>query len=138
MTRTRALVNNLLMSNLQWKSNLDNKSRTIEIVLLNTKWKDCKSRKNLCKKNFTYTKNFYVHEITAVNSSKIYILKNAKETCKPNNRDLNRDWIIRKCICIFFFCHNKIQPLTNYKAIKNESNKTRQHRTQNFHKTYTA
>ena len=43
MTRTKALVNNLLMSNLQQKSNLDYKSYTIEIVILNTKWKDCKS-----------------------------------------------------------------------------------------------
>ena len=34
---------------------------------------------------------FYVHEIAAVNLSKIYSLKNAKKTCKPNNRDLNRD-----------------------------------------------
>ena len=34
---------------------------------------------------------FYVREIAAVNLSKIYFLKNAKETCKPNNRDLNRD-----------------------------------------------
>ena len=24
---------------------------------------------------------------------KIYFLKNAKKKCKPNNRDLNRDWI---------------------------------------------
>ena len=24
---------------------------------------------------------------------KIYILENAKKTCKPNIRDLNRDWI---------------------------------------------
>ena len=24
---------------------------------------------------------------------KICFLKNAKKTCKPNNRDLNRDWI---------------------------------------------
>ena len=24
---------------------------------------------------------------------KIYFLKNAKKTCKPNNRDLNHDWI---------------------------------------------
>ena len=31
---------------------------------------------------------FYVREIAAVNLSKIYFLKNAKETCKPNNRDL--------------------------------------------------
>ena len=29
----------------------------------------------------------------------------------------------------FFFYHNKIHPLTNYKAIKNKSNKTRQQRT---------
>ena len=41
--------------------------------------------------NFTYTKKFHVNEIAAVNLSKIYFLKNAKETCKPNNRDLNRD-----------------------------------------------
>ena len=33
---------------------------------------------------------FYVHEIAAVNLSKIYFPKNAKKTCKPNNRDLNR------------------------------------------------
>ena len=38
-------------------------------------------------------KTVYVHEIAAVNLSKIYFLKNAKKTCKPNNRDLNRDWI---------------------------------------------
>ena len=37
---------------------------------------------------------FYVHEIAAVNLSKIYSLKNVKKTCKPNNRDLNRDWTI--------------------------------------------
>ena len=37
---------------------------------------------------------FYVHEIAAVDLSKIYFLKNTKKTCKPNNRDLNRDWII--------------------------------------------
>ena len=36
---------------------------------------------------------FYVHEIAAVDLSKIYLLKNAMKTCKPNNRDLNRDWI---------------------------------------------
>ena len=36
---------------------------------------------------------FYVPEIAAVNLSKIYFLKNAKETCKPNNRHLNRDGI---------------------------------------------
>ena len=36
---------------------------------------------------------FYVHEIAVVNLSKIYFLKNAKKTCKPNNQELNRDWI---------------------------------------------
>ena len=36
---------------------------------------------------------FHVHEIAAVNLSKIYFLKNAKKTCKSNNHDLNRDWI---------------------------------------------
>ena len=39
----------------------------------------------------TVVKKFYVHEIAAVNLSKIYFLKNAKKTCKPNNCDLNRD-----------------------------------------------
>ena len=53
-------------------------------------WKDRKWCKNLGTKNFTDTKKLYVHEIAAVNLSKVYFLKNAKETCKPNNRD----WII--------------------------------------------
>ena len=35
---------------------------------------------------------FYVHGIAAVNLSKIYFLKNAMKTCKPNNRDLIPDW----------------------------------------------
>ena len=35
---------------------------------------------------------FYVHETAAVDLSKIYFLKNAKKTCKSNNRDLNRNW----------------------------------------------
>ena len=30
--------------------------------------------------------------MATVNLSKIYFLKNAKKTCKLNNRDLNRDW----------------------------------------------
>ena len=37
-------------------------------------------------------KIFYFHQIAAVDLSKIYFLKNAKKTCKPNNRDLNHDW----------------------------------------------
>ena len=40
-------------------------------------------------KNFMYTKKFYVHKIAAINLSKIYFLKNAKKTYKPNNHDLN-------------------------------------------------
>ena len=36
-------------------------------------------------------RKFYVQEIAALNLSKIYFLKNAKKTSKPNNRDLNRD-----------------------------------------------
>ena len=36
-------------------------------------------------------KRFYLPESAAVNLSKIYFLKNAKKTCKPNNRDLNHD-----------------------------------------------
>ena len=36
-------------------------------------------------------KKFYVHEIAAVNLSKLYFVKSAKKTYKPNNRDLNRD-----------------------------------------------
>ena len=31
---------------------------------------------------------FYVHEIAAVDLSKIYFLKNAMKTSKPNDRDL--------------------------------------------------
>ena len=42
-------------------------------------------------KKFITQKKRYVHEITAVNLSKIYFLKNANKTCKRNNRDLNRD-----------------------------------------------
>ena len=67
------------------------KLHIFEIVILNTKWKDRISRKDLCTKNFTNTKKFYVDEI-AVNLSKIYFLKNAKKTWKPNNHDLKRDW----------------------------------------------
>ena len=44
-------------------------------------------------------KKFYVHEFAAVNLSKIYFLQNAKETCEPNNRDLNHDWITKSLNC---------------------------------------
>ena len=51
------------------------------------------SQKLLCGKFHVHEKKNYMHEIAAVNLSKIYFLKNAKKTCKPNNGDLNRDWI---------------------------------------------
>ena len=62
------------------KEQLEHKLRIFETVILNTKWKDCISRKKLQKKNLTYTKRFHVHDIAAVNLSKIYFLKNAKKT----------------------------------------------------------
>ena len=55
--------------------------------------KTCVLKILLTQNNFTSTKKFYVLEIAAVDLSKIYFLKNAKKTCEPNNRDLNRDWI---------------------------------------------
>ena len=36
-------------------------------------------------------KKFYVLEIAAVNLSKMYFLKKAKKTCKPNNHVLKYD-----------------------------------------------
>ena len=47
--------------------------------------------RNILYKKFYVRKKFYMHEIAAVNLSKIYFLKNAKKTCKPSNHDLNRD-----------------------------------------------
>ena len=47
--------------------------------------------KSCVRKILRTRKNFYVREIAAVDLSKIYVLKNAMKTCKPNNRDLNRD-----------------------------------------------
>ena len=79
------------MSKFSWKNNLEYTLRIFEIVILNTTWKEYNSCKNFCTKNFTCTKKFYVHEIAAVNLSKIYFLKNAKKTRKPNNFDLNHD-----------------------------------------------
>ena len=51
-------------------------------------------QKLVYKKFYLTRKKFYVHKIATVNLSKIYFPKNAKKTCKPNNRDLNRDWAI--------------------------------------------
>ena len=78
--------------------NLTHKLRIFDIVILNTKCKDCKSRKNLCTKNFTYTNKFYVHEIAAVNLSKTYFLKDTTKIFKSNNRNLNRDWMTKSVI----------------------------------------
>ena len=57
-----------------------------KIVLLNTKLRLQITQKVMYEK-------VYVHEITAVNLSEIYFLKNAKKTCISNNRDLNLDWL---------------------------------------------
>ena len=40
-------------------------------------------------KNFVHMEKFYVHEVAAVNLSKIYFLKNTKKTCKPNKCNLH-------------------------------------------------
>ena len=82
------------MSKFCWKINLEHKLSIFEIVILNTKMKILPIPQKLVSKKITYSKKFYAHEIAAVNLSKIYFLENAKKTCKPNNRDLNRDWKI--------------------------------------------
>ena len=69
-------------------------------------------------------KKFYVHDITAINLSKIYFLKKVKKTCKPNNRDLNRDWT-RSCVWQFcckvkFMCILKVYKY--FVALKRENN----------------
>ena len=90
------------MSKFWWKTNLKHKLRIFEIVILDTKWEDCKFPKNLCTKNFTYTKQFYIQEIATLHLSKIYFLKNTKKTCKSNNRDLNHDWKMKTGIITDF------------------------------------
>ena len=62
-----------------------------EIVILKTMKRLQIPQKIVYEKFYVHGKKFYVHKIAAVNLSKIYFLKNAKKTCKPNNRDLNRD-----------------------------------------------
>ena len=51
---------------------------------------ECKMKRLQIPQKLVYEK-FYVHEISAVNLSKIYFLKNPEKTCKPSNRDLNCD-----------------------------------------------
>ena len=67
---------------------------------------------------------FYAHEIAAVDLLKIYFLKNPMKTCKPNNRDLNRDWIKDKAGCVFhWFSANyfKANPkISHFFLISNE------------------
>ena len=92
LSRTKRFVYKILRSKFWWNSNLAHRLRIFRIIILNTEWKDTKCRKNVGTKNFTYSKKCYVNEIAAVNLSKIYFLKNAKKTCKPNSRNLNRDW----------------------------------------------
>ena len=67
------------MSNFQWNSNRERKSSICEIAILNTRWKDCKSRKNFGTKKFTYTKKIYVDKIASVNLSKIYFLQKQRK-----------------------------------------------------------
>ena len=64
---------------------LEHQLRIFEIVILNTKWKDCKSCKNLRTKNFTYTEKLYAHKIAAPNLSKIFLLENAKKHVYQTN-----------------------------------------------------
>ena len=45
----------------------------------------------LVYERFYVDEKSYVDEIAVLNLSKIYFLKNAKKTCKPKNRDSNRD-----------------------------------------------
>ena len=59
----------------------------------NFKQKTLPIPQKLCTRSFMYTKKIFVDEIAAKKLSKIYFTKNAKEICKPNKRDLNRDWI---------------------------------------------
>ena len=57
-------------------------------------------------------KRFYVREIADVNLSKLYFWKNGKKTCKPNNHDLNPNWIIwkyfTKCLLQKMLCKTEL------------------------------
>ena len=102
MSRTKLLVNNLLVSKFQWKSNREHKGMHIRNSNFRHMKRSWKFRINLCTKSFTYTKKFYVLKITIVNLSEIYFLKKAKKTCKPNNCNLNCDWKMKTGIIINF------------------------------------
>ena len=49
----------------------------------------CKSPKK-CAQSCCREKNVTYRQMAALNFPKIFFLKNAKKTCKPNNRFLNR------------------------------------------------
>ena len=66
------------------KNNLEQKLCIFEIGVLN------KIKRLKILQKLVYEKS-YIHEIAVVSLAKIYFLKNAKKTRKPNNRDLNRD-----------------------------------------------
>ena len=51
---------------------------------------------------------------------KIYFLKNAKKTCKPNNRDINRDWI--KELTVIDLRNKNKQNVISYRQIKKIEN----------------
>ena len=55
----------------------------------------------------------YVHEIAAIDLSKVYFLKNAKNTCKPNNHNLNHDWIISYKLSLSIYIRGSKFPYHN-------------------------
>ena len=106
LTRTKTLVNNLIMSNFQWKSNLEHKLHIFETVILIVNWKDYKSRRRFYTKNFTYTNH---EKILRTRNCHRKIIKNLlpekrKETKpnKPNNHDLYRDSTRFPCKLFWF------------------------------------
>ena len=91
------------------------------MVILTTIWKDYKSRKNLCTKNFTYT-NYRRKFIKNLLSEKRKENKTKKiKKSKPNNRDLNRDWIII-IIIIIIKINSKINKINNSSNSDNRKN----------------
>ena len=63
------------------------KLRIFEIVILNTKWEDCQSRKN----ENVYEK-FYVLEIAAVNLSRLLFPEKRKENMQTKQPQFKSRW----------------------------------------------
>ena len=82
------------MGKFSWKSNLERKLRIFEKVIIIHEMKRLQIPPKHMSEKFCVHEKILPREIAAVNLSKIYLLKNARKTCKLNNRDLNRDWII--------------------------------------------